>query len=166
MLMTELRVKSGLTYVAQSGLDRYSESGSVTIRSFTETDKTVEAIDMALEILERLRISGLDNEMIASARNYIMGQFPPTLETASSLAGMLAFLEQNELGRDYIDAYGDALGKATPVTVHNTISEVYPESDDLAFVIIGDAETIRDDIAKYGPVTEMSITEPLFKPQD
>jgi hypothetical protein len=32
-------------------------------------------------------------------------------------------------------------------------------------VIIGDAELIREDIAKYGEVTEMSITEPRFRPQ-
>ena len=45
------------------------------------------------------------------------------------------------------------------------IKEVYPASDDLVFAIIGDAELIRDDIAKYGPVTEMAITDPRFSPQ-
>jgi len=30
--------------------------------------------------------------------------------------------------------------------------------------LIGDADVIRDDIAKYGSVTEMSITEPRFQP--
>jgi hypothetical protein len=33
------------------------------------------------------------------------------------------------------------------------------------FVLIGDAATIRDDVTKYGPVTEISITEPRFRPQ-
>ena len=166
MLVQELRVKSGLTYSAQSSIVRHSQGGSVTIRSFTETSTTVEAIDMALEVLERLRVSGLNKEMITSARNYIMGQFPPSLETASSLAGMFAYLEQNGLGREYIDDYGAALAAATPVTVHNTINEVYPEPDDLLFILIGDAASIREDIARYGPVTEMSITEPRFRPSN
>ena len=165
MLMTELRVRSGLTYSARSALVRHSQPGSVTIRSFTETGTTTQAIDLALDVLERLRISGLDEEMIASARNYIMGQFPPSLETVSALAGMLAFLEQNGLDRSYIDDYGAALEAATPVSIHNTISDVYPAADDLVFVLIGDADAIREDVAKYGPVTEMSITEPLFRPQ-
>ena len=52
----------------------------------------------------------------------------------------------------------------TPVSVHNTISEVYPLPDDLALVLIGDADAIRDDVARYGPVTEMSIDEPRFRP--
>ena len=44
-----------------------------------------------------------------------------------------------------------------------TIGEVYPDPNNLVFVIIGDADVIRNDVAKYGPVTEMSITEPHFR---
>ncbi len=164
MLMTELRVKSGLTYGARSRVDRHSQAGAVTIRSYTETARTVEAIDMAVDLLGQLHERGVNDEMIESARNYIMGQFPPSLETASSLAGMFAFLEQHGLDRSYIDDYGAALGEATPVTISNTIADVYPQTDDLVFVLIGDADQIRDAVAKYGEVTEMSISEPRFRP--
>ena len=164
MLMTELRVKSGLTYGVRSTIERRARPGSVTIRSFTETGKTVEAIDMALDVLERLHVKGLDDEMIVSARNYIMGQFPPSLETASSLAGMFAYLELYGLDRTHIDDYGLALESATPVTVHNTISDVYPLPENVALILIGDAGSIREDVAKYGDVLEMSITEPQFSP--
>ena len=164
MLMTELRVKSGLTYGARSSAVQNSQAGAVTIRSYTETAKTIEAIDLAVEILGQLHERGLDDEMIESARNYIMGQFPPRLETASSLANMFAFLEQNGLDRTYIDEYGAALAAATPVTVSNTIADVYPQLDDLVFVLIGDAEQIREAVTKYGQVTEMSINDPSFQP--
>ena len=30
------------------------------------------------------------------------------------------------------------------------------------FVLLGDAERIRESIQKYGPVTDFSITEPSF----
>ena len=50
------------------------------------------------------------------------------------------------------------------MTVHNTISDVYPQSENMVFILIGDAELIREDVAKYGEVTEMSITEPQFSP--
>lgn len=163
MLMTALRVESGLTYSARSSVAQHSVSGSTTIQSFTETGKTAEAIDLALEMLGRLHTRGVDEAMITSARNYIMGQFPPTLETASSLAATLADLEVNGLGREYIDEYGAALNEATPVSVHNAISDVYPTLDNLVFVLIGDAGAIRDAVARYGPVTEMSITEPRFR---
>ena len=164
MLVTELRVNSGLTYRARSTIDRRSQPGSVMIKSFTETGTTIEAIDLAISVLGRLLDGGLDDAMIASARNYIMGQFPPSLETGSSVANMLAFLEQHGLDRSYIDEYGAALAAATEDGVARSIAEVYPDRDGLVFVIIGDADVIRDDIAKYGSVTEMSITEPRFQP--
>ena len=103
--------------------------------------------------------------MIASARNYIMGQFPPSLETASSLASLFAYLERNGLDRGYIDTYGAELDAATPVSVHNAISDIYPRVDNLVIVLIGDAEAIREGVAKYGPVTEASIIEPRFRPE-
>lgn len=163
MLMTALRTEGGLTYSASSSVSRYSAAGPVFIRSYTQTATTIEALDLAIEKLGALHRRGFSEDMIASARNYIMGQFPPTLEPAASLANMLAYLELNGLDRSYIDAYGAALEAATPVTLHNAISDVYPAADDLVIVLIGDAEAIREAVTKYGPVTEVSITEPRFR---
>jgi len=60
--------------------------------------------------------------------------------------------------------YGDAVAVADGEAIRSVIGDVYPTLDNLVFVIIGDAELIRGDIAKYGPITEMAITEPRFTP--
>lgn len=164
MLVTELRTKSGLSYSARSSLGRYSQSGSVFIQSFTETGTTVEAVDVALATLGRLRDGGLDAAMIESSRNYIMGQFPPRLETAAQLAGVFAMLEVNGLDAGYINDYGSSLAAATEESIATVIDRVYPSADALVFVILGDAEIIREQIAQYGPVTEVSLSEPRFHP--
>jgi len=165
MLMTELRTKSGLSYNGRSVLSRYAQPGAVFITSFTETSTTVAALDVALGTLGQLRDTGLDTTMIFSARNYVMGQFPPRLETASQLAGIFASLEANGLDASYIDDYGASLAAATPESVAAVIDKVYPAKDQLVFVILGDAGIIRDDVAAYGPVTEISISEPRFHPR-
>ena len=164
MLNNELRVKAGLTYSARSVLTRSTEPGSVVIRTFTETSTTTETIDMALELLEKLRKSGIDEEMVESARNYVMGQFPPRLETAVQLASQLAMLELYGLDAGYVDSYVEALMAADAEGIATTIADVYPSPDDLVFVLIGDAGKIRDDISQYGPLTEMSIEEARFRP--
>ena len=137
--------------------------GSVVISSFTETSSTVDAIDLALEVLEKFQRSGLDDDMILSARNYIMGQFPPRLETGPQIAAQLAMLEQYGLDASYIDNYGPALEAATTDSVAAVIDEVYPSTEDLSFILIGNAAAIREAVTKYGPVTEMSIDEPRFR---
>lgn len=166
LLNTALRVESGLTYSASSALRRPSKPGSVAISSYTQTDATVEAIDMALDVLDRFRADGVPADAAASARNYLLGRFPTQLETATQLAAQFATLELYGLGRDYIDAYGDAVAAVTPESVKLVINAVYPARDDLVFVLLGDAEAIRDTIVRYGSVTELSITEPRFLPQE
>lgn len=164
MLNDELRVKAGLTYSARSLLTRRALPGSLVISTFTETGTTTEAIDMALELLGELRESGIDEEMLESARNYVMGQFPPRLETAAQLAPQLAMLELYGLDASYVDDYVEALTAAHTQGIAATIADVYPSPNDLVFVLIGDAKKIRDAVGQYGPLTEMSIQETRFRP--
>ena len=163
LLMNEMRTKAGLTYGARSILMRPSLPGSVAISSFTKTETTIEAIDLALALLAQLRETGFDDDAIQSGKNYILGQFPPRLETAAQLAGQFADLETYGLNASFIHEDGDAITAADPEAVRAIIGEVYPDPDNLLFVVHGNAELIREHIAQYGPITEVSITEPLFQ---
>jgi predicted Zn-dependent peptidase len=165
LLMDELRTKAGLTYGASSSLRREAAGGSVAMISYTKTDTTVEAIDLALSLLEKLRQDGVADDMIASGKNYILGQYAPRFETAEQLAGQFAALEIYGLDESYVNDYGAAVAGADGEAIRSIINAVYPASDDLVFAIIGDAELIREQVAKYGPITEMSITDPRFQPQ-
>jgi predicted Zn-dependent peptidase len=165
MLNTALRVSSGLTYGASSQVSRASLPGSIAITSFTPTESTVEAIDMALGVLGRLHADGVDEETLESARNYILGRFPTALETAAQLGSQLAALEAFGLDVSYINDYGAALMSTDTEAVAAVIDEVFPASGDLVVVLLGDAEVIREQVSKYGPLIEMPITEPHFRPQ-
>jgi zinc protease len=164
MLVDEMRTKAGLTYGVRSSLLRPSLPGSFAIVSYTKTDTTVVAIDLAIELLARLRNDGFDDELITSGKNYILGQFPPRLETAEQLANQFAALQAAGLDESFINDYGAAVAGAAGEDIRAVIAEVYPQVDNLVFVIIGDAEQLRDAVAKYGPVTEMPITDPRFRP--
>jgi predicted Zn-dependent peptidase len=165
MLNTALRVSSGLTYGASSQVSRASLPGSIAITSFTPTESTVEAIDMALGVLGRLHADGVDEETLESARNYILGRFPTALETAAQLGSQLAALEAFGLDVSYINDYGAALMSTDTEAVAAVIDEVFPASGDLVVVLLGDAEVIREQVSKYGPLIEMPITEPHFRAQ-
>ena len=164
MLVTALRVDSGLTYSVSSRLTRYSQPGAFMIRSFTETGTTAAAIDLALATLARLQDEGLAAGTIDAVRNYISGQYPLGFETAAQLARQFALLEAYGLDTDYVETYGAQLAAATPESVTAVIDAVYPRADDLVFVLIGDADAMRDVAATYGTVTEMRIDAPAFRP--
>ena len=162
MLNTALRVESGLTYGARSILTRGSVTGSVGISSYTETDATAQAIDLALNVLYRLKTDGIDEDMLESAQNYVLGSFPTRLETARQLAAQYAMLELYGLDTSYVDYYGDAVRAVSVESLVPVIRDIYPSDDGLVFVIIGDAEAIRDTVARYGALSELGITDGSF----
>jgi predicted Zn-dependent peptidase len=164
ILNTELRIKSGLSYGATSGFVRGSVPGEFAIRSFTQTDNTGKAIDLALQTLEQLKHDPLAPEMLESSRAYVLGQYPTRLETAAHWAAALADLEFYGLGKDYIEGYGPALTQVDLAETAAVTADAFPRAEDLVMVLIGDAARIREMAAKYGPVTEMKISQPDFAP--
>ena len=85
-LNDELRINAGLTYGVRSSFRAYKQSGTFSIYSFTATKNTEAALDLAIKTYNRLFEKGIDEETLASAKNYVKGQFPPDYEPASALA--------------------------------------------------------------------------------
>ena len=60
---------------------------------------------MALATLARLHADGLDPEQLKSSQNYMLGQFPPTIETNGQLAARLADMLFNALGPEDVNEF-------------------------------------------------------------
>jgi predicted Zn-dependent peptidase len=164
VLNTELRVRTGLTYGASSSFTRGSVPGEFAIVSFTQTASTERALDLAVDTLARLKRDGVPGDVLDSGRTFVRGQFPLRLETASHWASALAELELYGLGRDYIEGYMAAVAAVGEADARRVIASAFPSPDDLVIVLIGDAALIRDVAKKYGPVTEMPLAAPDFRP--
>ena len=166
MLNSELRIKSGLTYGARSQLVRPTQPGQWQIATYTRTDATVQAADLALETFAKFKQGGaIDATALDSGKTYVLGQFPTQLETSPQWARQLAELEFYGLDRKYVEGYGPALAGVTLADAARVSADAYPSPDNLAIVFIGDAAKIRDGIRKYGPLTEMKLTDPTFSPR-
>jgi predicted Zn-dependent peptidase len=163
LLNTELRIKSGLSYGARSGFVLGSVPGEFAIRSFAQTENTARALDLALETLTRLKQDGVSQEMLESARAYVLGQYPMGFETAGDWAAAMAEIELYDLTPAYIDGYGPQLSRVTLQNARTVIEQAFPHPDTVQIVVIGDAEQIRSQLRSYGPVTEMALIEPRFE---
>ncbi|HVT03869.1 MAG TPA: pitrilysin family protein [Thermoanaerobaculia bacterium] len=162
ILNQELRAKSGLTYGANSVMSRETRPGLVAISTYTKTDTTEKAVDLALSLLDRYRKEGLDDAALASVKSYVLGQFPPRIETSVQLAARLAEIHFYGLDKSDVDRYAEMVGSANRATVNRLAARVYPARENLTFVFIGKADAIRNAVKKYGPVTEMKITDKTF----
>lgn len=163
LLNTALRVKSGLSYSASCRLQRFSVGGTVGIGSYTKTESTQKAIDLALEVLRGFRATGLETARLSSARNYINGQFPTDLETAGQLAGQLAVNAFHGLGQEEITGYPARIASVDSAAVHRAVARVYPPDSDLVLALVGNAAKVRAVAKRYGPVTEIPLARPMIE---
>jgi len=165
MLNTELRINSGLTYGASSHFDERKSRGPFVISTYTRTATTEKAMDMTLEVLKRLHEKGVSQEELDLAKNYIKGQFPPTIETSGQLASQLAQLEFYGLDEREINDLYPKIDAMTLADAQRVIHHYFP-LENLVFVVIGKASEIATVVRKYAPqVDTCSITEVGFGTQ-
>jgi zinc protease len=159
-----LRVESGLTYGAESFFDAKKQPGAFVIYSFTKNETTVQAIDLALKVLDKLHQEGITPTELASAKAYLKGQFPPSIETSSQLARRIASNEFYGLGDDEINQMEARIDAVTPAVAKQVIEKHFPE-ESLVFVLIGKASQIASAVQKYASERDArKISEPGFWP--
>lgn len=156
MLNDELRVNSGLTYGARSSFEPLKYGGSFAISTFTANETTEATLDKAFEVLNALHSNGLDEQSLASAKNYVKGQFPPKYETVSQLSGLLGEMFWYDLDKSYINNFQKKVD-ALDLKKANEIIETYFPKDHLQLVIIGKASEIKTIAEKFGKVIETEI---------
>lgn len=161
-LNDELRINSGLTYGARSNFDSYRNGGSFKISSFTKNSSTEDAIDLALKTYGRLHEKGLDKEILASAKNYVKGQFPPRYETTRSLSSLLTDMYWYDFDENFINTFSDRVEKLDVDKANEIIKKYFPK-ENLQFVLIGKADELRDIAKKWGDVTELEIKNDGFQ---
>ncbi len=153
MLNDALRVNSGLTYGARSSFEQHKAPGPFAISTYTRNATTVQAIDMALEVLEKLHTEGISAEQLQSAKAYIKGQFPNRIETSDQLAALLTELDFFILDRREINELFNRIDLFTLEDAKRIIKQYFPRND-LRFVLVGKADEIKDSIKKYAPEIE------------
>jgi zinc protease len=163
MLNDELRVNSGLTYGAVSRFDRNRLPGRLSIFSYTRSEDTVKAIDLALDVLRRLREKGISAEQLASAKAYIKGVYPTeNLETSDQIASTLADLELFGLPRAEIDGLFARVDAVTLEQANAAIQKHFGAGA-LTFTLVGPAAKIRDGVKKYAPkMIEVPVAAPGY----
>ncbi len=163
LLNSDLRIKSGYTYGASSNFDERLNAGPFYISTFTRNATTEPAIDLALDILKRLHEKGITEEQLKSTKEYIKGQFAPSIETSGERAALISGLDFYSLDEHEIN---DLFEKVDAFTVAdaNRIIEKYFPLDNLVFVLIGKGDEVGNAVKKFAPkVDYKNIADPGFK---
>jgi len=162
MFNEELRIKSGFSYGASSRFTELRTPGPFVMATFTRNATTGPAIDRSFEVLDRLHTHPFGEGDLTSAKNYLRGNFPPTLETSPALARRLAMDEVDGISRAEFNGELAREQATTLAEANRVIDKDFPLRENYVLVIVGKASEVGPLAAKYGTVTTKKITDPAY----
>lgn len=160
-LVTEIRVKRGLSYGAGCHFEWMKWGGSFAVSSFTRTESVGTLLDVALAEVARMREKGPTAKELDSAKRYLSGLYPARLETNDALAGTLAEVSLYGLGSEWIPRFRDRVTAVTAQEAKDAAQRHLfgPEPSSRTVVLVGNAAALSPIAAKYGRVS-------VIKPAD
>jgi zinc protease len=152
-----LRERHGYTYGARSAFSFRRHAGPFVVSAPVRNDVTKESIHEILEELRRIRTGDIADGELSDTKNYLIGVFPATVQTAGDVAGRLLDMELYDLPADYFDRYRDRIAALTKEEIAR-VAEKYIDPDRLLIVVVGAAATVREPLKSLGvPLGEYDI---------
>lgn len=152
-----LRERHGYTYGARSQFAFRRQSGPFVVAAPVRNEVTKESVTEMLSELRRIRTGDLEDAEMNDTKNYLMGVFPATVQTASDIASRLIDMELYGLPEDYFDRYRENIAAVTKEDI-TRVAEKYLDPDRILIVVVGNAKDIREPLGGLGlPMHDLDI---------
>lgn len=152
-LFANVREKHGYAYSVSSGIAPRQLAGNFLEGAQTRTNVTAPALQEMLNEADRLRTEPVGADELQSVKNYLNGSFVLGLTSQVGLVDRLLTKEVFGLPDDYLATFRDKIDAVTPADVQR-VAQAYIHPDKFAVVIVGDADSLRDDLKPFGNVEE------------
>jgi zinc protease len=160
-LVTEVRVKRGLSYGVSGHFEWMKYGGAFVVSSFTRTEEINTLIDVSLGEVEKMRAKGPTAKELASSQRYLSGLYPSRVETNDGLANAMSEVSLYGLPSDWIQRFRDRVMAVTLDEAKQAARAHLPAAEPSArtIVLVGNAAELQKRVAKYGKVS-------VIKPAD
>ncbi|MFH1172969.1 MAG: pitrilysin family protein [bacterium] len=136
-LFINIRDKLGLAYYIRTGLGTHADTGCFYIRAGLDKIRTEEGIIAIMKELQQLKKSGVTNEELKMAKEYIRGQSVLAMEDSGQVA---SWLGSQQLFQKKIKTLEESLKETDQVTIRqvNEVSKELLVGPKLNLALIGD----------------------------
>ena len=157
-LFKTLRSQQGLTYGASSELECNRFSGIWVAKTSTRTSGTVQALEMILEQMKRLRERPVSGAELSTAQSYLLGHMALEFETPESLAEHTVDLMVYGLPLDTWNRFGERIERLRADDVFEATRGTLGVADNV-IVLVGDASAFRSELKKLGPLRVIPLSD-------
>ncbi|MCW5748403.1 MAG: insulinase family protein [Alphaproteobacteria bacterium] len=135
-LMNEVREKRGLAYGAYSRLSTYREAGLLTASAGTANERVAQTIQIMREQLALMARDGITETELTDAKAYLNGSLALTLDSTSSIAGLLHSMQVDGLPPDHLLRRKALIDRVTLADVKRMAARILRE-DAAVTVVVG-----------------------------
>jgi hypothetical protein len=157
-IFMNLREEKGYTYGAYSKFDMRRLAGAFEATAEVRTAVTGDSLKEFFYELNRIRDEKVTEEELQDAKNFLAGVFPIRAETQEGLTNLIVQQQVYDLPADYLQTYRDRVNEITVEDVAAAANK-YVQPDEMAIVIVGDAEEILAQAKDYAESVEIFDTE-------
>jgi zinc protease len=135
-LSEEIREKRGLAYSVSSGLDPMEQGGVIVGGVGTENARVGQSLGLVKSEWQRMRDGGPTEAELSSAKTFLTGSFPLSLDSTGSIAGVLIQMMHDHLGIDYLDRRNGLIDGVTLADAKRVAKRIFDPTA-LTFVVVG-----------------------------
>ncbi len=160
-----LREQKSWTYGSYAALRRYRGLGYWNATFEGRTEVTDSALAELLHQIDRARSELVPDSELNSAKGFLVGSFPLTIETPRQVAQVVTTAKLLGLGSDYLQRYRYRLNSVTPPRARGAARRIF-RRDALTIVVVGDAKALYDKLKVIAPVRLVDVEGKALDPAD
>ncbi|NKB28424.1 MAG: insulinase family protein [Rhodobacteraceae bacterium] len=135
-LTEEVREKRGLTYGIGSFMVGLDQAQMVLGQAATANERMAETIEVVRDEWRRISEAGVTQEELDAAVKFLTGAYPLRFDGNATIARILAGMQMDDLGIDYIATRNDKVSAVTLEDIARVVKRIY-RPEDLHFVVVG-----------------------------
>lgn len=135
-LTQEIREKRGLTYGIYSYPQYMDHINTLNVSVATANENAGQVLDLLTAEMKRIQDEPVSAQERDETISYLIGSFPLTLSSTSSIAGLLLNMQVEELSVDYINERRKGFESVTIADIQKA-AQTYLTPDNLAIIMIG-----------------------------
>jgi zinc protease len=165
-----LRTERGLTYGAQAQMDTLKEGGDIEAQTNTRSEATGEVLRLIVDEFWRMQRERVGEAELASAKAYMTGSFPLTIETPEAIATQVLNVLFYGLPLEDLQNFRDRVNAVTVDDIQR-VALYYYKPDRLSVVLVGNLAAFAPQLRGVGygrfetvEIDKLDLTSSDFKP--
>lgn len=135
-LFDEVREKRGLVYGVYTAPEPLDHAALIVGDAATANERVAETVALIRQEWRRLAKNGATAKELADSKTFLTGSFPLRFAGSAQLASLLASIQLEDLGIDYLDRRNGLIEGVTLAEV-NELARSLLSADALTFVVVG-----------------------------